>query len=395
MKLLWKKPPSIFFLTMLIILVTVSLLFTACQNNNIPIEGSKSIEVHSAVAEAGQNKGETDQTALSGGTVQIDEIEGRNLYIYLPANYHASDNRYPVVYMHDGQNLFDSSTSAFGVEWEVDEALDKLGAQHMMKDVIVVGVANGGSNRALEYVPFEDPLIPSDEEFAEAFTKYFIDEIIPYVDDKYRTIPDRDNRMIMGSSFGGIQAFWMGYHHPEVFSAIGALSPSTWVANQRVLEEMDKKTEHPNVRIWLDMGGSEDMEIDALVDVLTEQGYKYGEELFYLMDKNGQHNELSWAKRVHNPLLMFGGDAPEQVISMEVNHYITNLLLDGTHIRINPVVTLDNGMSFTVSRLAAYKVLNPESGKVDSKGNVTFLRQESLEVEVSYKGLTMLHTIEY
>ncbi|MNE70553.1 hypothetical protein D3C80_1663500 [compost metagenome] len=113
------------------------------------------------------------------------------------------------------------------------------------------------------------------------------------------------------------------------------------------------------------------------------------------MDKNGQHNELSWAKRVHNPLLMFGGDAPGQVISMEVNHYITNLLLDGTHIRINPVVTLDNGMSFTVSRLAAYKVLNPESGKVDSKGNVTFLRQESLEVEVSYKGLTMLHTIEY
>ncbi|MNC36873.1 hypothetical protein D3C75_854160 [compost metagenome] len=154
-------------------------------------------------------------------------------------------------------------------------------------------------------------------------------------------------------------------------------------------------TEHPDVRIWLDMGGTEGVQIDPLVDGLTAQGFKYGEDLFYLMDKEGEHDEISWAKRVHNPLLMFGGDVPKQAVSMEVNDYMTTSLVGDSQIKINPVVTMDNGMSYSVSQLATYKVLNPESGQVDSKGNVTFLKTKQVDVEVSYMGITQLHTVHY
>lgn len=371
---------------MLCIMIAAPLLLIACRNDNATNEASPPVVHAQAPLE--------DTVVSTIGTVLTDEIEGRGLYIYLPAGYENSDKRYPVVYMHDGQNVLDASTSAFGKEWQVDEVLDNLGLQHQMKEVIVAAVAHGEMNRALEYVPFEDVMIPSDGKSAEAFTAFFIDTVIPYIDDNYRTIPDRDNRMIMGSSFGGIQALWMGYQHPEVFSAIGALSPSTWVANQRIIEEMKNKTGHPELRIWLDMGVSEGMEMDALVEALTAQGLENGENIFYLMDKDGQHDELSWSKRVHNPLLMFGGDAPGQAISMEVNDYRTSFLLDN-QIRINPVVTMDNGMSFTVSSAATYKVLDPEKGRVDSKGNVTFLQKEPIDVEISYKGLTELYTIDY
>ncbi|MNI42514.1 hypothetical protein D3C73_968110 [compost metagenome] len=92
---------------------------------------------------------------------------------------------------------------------------------------------------------------------------------------------------------------------------------------------------------------------------------------------------------------MFGGDVPKQAVSMEVNDYTTTSLVGDSQIKINPVVTMDNGMSFTVSQLATYKVLNPESGEVDSKGNVTFLKKEQVDVEVSYMGITKLHTVLY
>ncbi|MNO66790.1 hypothetical protein D3C76_575870 [compost metagenome] len=113
------------------------------------------------------------------------------------------------------------------------------------------------------------------------------------------------------------------------------------------------------------------------------------------MDKEGEHDELSWAKRVHNPLLMFGGDVPKQAASMEVNDYMSSSLVGDSQIKINPVVTMDNGMSYSVSQLATYKVLNPESGQVDSKGNVTFLKTKQVDVEVSYMGITQLHTVHY
>lgn len=346
-------------------------------------------EVNQEESASGGNK------AVAKGTVLVDELEGRAIYMYLPEGYESSDERYPVVYMHDGQNVFDAATSNFGKEWRVDEVLDALTSQQKMEKVIVAAVAHGGSNRSYEYVPFPDPNAPSDGASAEQFTKYFIEEIIPYIDGKYRTLADRDHRMIMGSSFGGIQALWMGYNHPDVFSAVGAVSPSTWVGNMRVFDELERIKNKPDIDIWLDMGETEGMPIEELVDVLQSKGFRHGQDLFYLWDKYGQHDEISWSKRVHNPLLMFGGKDPEQAVSIEVSDYFTVMGPEGTRIGLNPVVTMDNGMSFTASELVSYRVLNSGVGKVDSQGSVTFMKPEALEVEVSYQGVKITHTVEY
>lgn len=380
------------------IAVLILVILSACGSSG-DLAGDKTTEADlpaAVVSESNQEGSANDgKQAVVKGTVQVDELEGRPIYMYLPEGYESSDERYPVVYMHDGQNVFDAATSNFGKEWRVDEVLDSLISQQEMDKVIVAAIAHGGTNRSYEYVPFPDPNAPSDGASAEQFTKYFIEEVIPYIDGKYRTVADRDHRMIMGSSFGGIQAFWMGYNHSDVFSAVGAVSPSTWVGNMRVFDELKRMKNKPDIDIWLDMGETEGMPIEELVGILQSKGFRHGQDMFYLWDKYGQHDEISWSKRVHNPLLMFGGKEPKQAVSIEVSDYFTVMGSEGTRIGLNPVVTMDNGMSFTASELVTYKVLNPKIGKVDGHGSVTFMKPEALEVEVSYQDIKTTHTVEY
>jgi len=323
-----------------------------------------------------------------------EEFEGRKIYVYLPAGYETSEARYPAVYMHDGRTAFNTFSGGFG-KWKTNEVMDRLMAEHQVQGMIVAAVASDDSKRGKEYVPFADPAIPSDGTTAEAFTRYFIEKVIPYIDAKYRTLAHRDQRMIMGSSFGGIQALWMGYHHPEVFSAVGVFSPSTWVANLRLFEEMKKTKEKPDIKIWIDMGQNEGMPIEGLVDILRDKGFEDGKDLFFQLDKEGRHDEASWNKRVHNPLLMFGGSPPTQVKKMEVTDYLTALGLDGSHLRINPMLAMNNGMTYTGSSLVSYKVLNPDAGRVDGMGNVCFTKPTPLQVEIGYQGLTVTHRVEY
>ncbi|WP_188534707.1 alpha/beta hydrolase [Paenibacillus segetis] len=330
------------------------------------------------------------------GSVHIDKLEKRRIFVYLPPGYETDNERYPVVYMNDGRNIFQTNTSSFQKEWKVEKIIDQLVAEGRMKKVIVIGVdSSEGSERGEEYVPFLDESIPSDGKSAEEFTRYFIDTVIPYVDGTYRTNPDRDNRMIMGSSFGGVQALWMGYHHPETFSSIGAVSTSTWVAKGRLFEELAKEKEKPNVKIWLDMGYAEGMLIEPLVDILKSKGFVYGQDLFFQMDILGNHDENSWSRRVHSPLLMFAGKAPEQAVELAVDDSLMIFEPDSSYIRLNPVTSMDNGMDYSVSDGADYKVLNPEVGRVDESGKVKFLKPESLDVEVTYQGITVEHKVDY
>ncbi|MNI63480.1 hypothetical protein D3C73_1188540 [compost metagenome] len=186
----------------------------------------------------------------------------------------------------------------------------------------------------------------------------------------------------------------MGYHHPETFSMIGALSASTWVANGQAYEDWAQETGKPDVKIWLDMGAKEKMVVDPLVDLLLSKGFKYGQDLFFQMDPIGEHNEISWSRRVHNPLIMFAGKAPGQAVKLEVSDYLSISGMGESYLRLNPVATMDNGMDYSVSSEASYKVLNPEVGQVDPSGKVTFLKQEDLRVEVTYQGLTQLYDID-
>jgi predicted alpha/beta superfamily hydrolase len=330
------------------------------------------------------------------GTVHIDKLGERRIFVYLPAGYETDCERYSVVYMHDGQNVFNTNTNTFGKDWRVEEIIDQLVVDGKMKKVIVIGVAaSGGSERGKEYVPFPEESIPTDGTSAEEFTQYFIKTVIPYVDGAYRTIPDRDHRMIMGSSFGAIQALWMGYQHSEIFSSIGALSPSTWVSNGRMLEELAKKSGKPELKIWLDMGVAEGMPIDPLVNVLLSKGFIYGKDLFLQMDPLGTHDEKSWNRRVHSPLIMFAGKGARQTIKLEVSDYLTLFGPEASDLRLNLVATMDNGMDYTISDGVGYQVLNPEVGQVDKTGKVNFLKPEPMNVSVSLQGVTKEQQINY
>ncbi|WP_449602000.1 alpha/beta hydrolase [Paenibacillus sp. Marseille-Q9583] len=333
---------------------------------------------------------------VAKGTVHIENIGERRIFVYLPAGYETDNGRYPVVYMHDGQNVFNTNTSSLGKEWRVEQIIDQLVADGTMEKVIVIGVASSnGSERGMEYVPFPDESIPSDGTSAEKFTQYFINTVIPYVDGAYRTIPDRDHRMIMGSSFGAMQALWMGYQHPETFSAIGALSPSTWVSNGRILDELAKESGKPALKIWLDMGVTEGMPIDPLVNELKSKGFVLGKDLFFQMDPLGTHEEKSWNRRVHSPLIMFAGKEAVQKIKLEVSDYLTLLGPEALNVRLNLIATMDNGMDYTVLDGVGYQVLNPEVGQVDIAGKVSFLKPESLKVNVSFQDVNEEHLVNY
>ncbi|MEK4236724.1 alpha/beta hydrolase [Paenibacillus sp. FSL H7-0714] len=333
---------------------------------------------------------------VAKGTVHIDKLGERRIFVYLPAGYETDDERYSVVYMHDGQNVFNTNTSSFGKEWLVEENIDQLVADKKMEKVIVVAVASSnGSERGKEYVPFPEESIPTDGSTAEEFIHYFINTVIPYADSTYRTIPDRDHRMIMGSSYGAIQALWMGYKHPEVFSSIGVLSPTTIVGNGLLFRTLVSVTGKPVMKIWIDMGVAEGMPIDPLLDILQSKGFVLGKDLFFQMDPLGTHDEKSWNRRVHSPLLMFAGKEAGQPTKLEISDYLNLFSPDAANIRLNSVITMDNGMDYTVFEGVEYQVLNAEVGQVDKTGRVSFIKPESLNVNVIFEGVTVEHQVNY
>ncbi|WP_395401978.1 alpha/beta hydrolase-fold protein [Pseudoduganella sp. UC29_106] len=167
------------------------------------------------------------------GTLQI--IDGfkspqlgneRKLRIYLPPGYEENGKkRYPVLYMHDGQNLFDAKTAAYGVEWNIDEVADRMIAEGSMQEVIIVGIDNT-ADRIAEYTPCCDPKYGGGK--LNDYAKFIVKTVKPWVDGHYRTLRDRRHTAVMGSSLGGIASVYIGQHYPQVFSMASGVSSSFW-----------------------------------------------------------------------------------------------------------------------------------------------------------------------
>ena len=151
----------------------------------------------------------------------------RRIWIYLPASYRGSKKKYPVLYMHDGQNVFDEATSAYG-EWGVDEALDSLGKQH--KETIVVAIDNGAEKRLNEYSPYDMDKYGKGE--GDAYVDFLVQTLKPYIDKHYRTLKDEKNTFIAGSSMGGLISFYAILKYPKVFGGAGVFSPAFWITPQ-------------------------------------------------------------------------------------------------------------------------------------------------------------------
>ncbi|HEY0479537.1 MAG TPA: alpha/beta hydrolase-fold protein [Kofleriaceae bacterium] len=226
----------------------------------------------------------------------------RTLVIYLPPSYRENAlKRYPVLYMHDGQNLFDAATSAFGTEWQVDEHVDAAVGAGQMDEVIVVGVDNT-ANRIWEYTPCCDPTYGGGG--ADTYERFLIDTVKPFIDQSLRTLPGKDNTAVMGSSLGGLLSFYLARRNPTVFSRAGCLSSSFWWNNQALTVTVEQSTTHVPVKLYLDAGTSNDglPETTRMDSALLADGYVQGRDLDFVTAQGGSHNEASWAARVAIPL---------------------------------------------------------------------------------------------
>jgi predicted alpha/beta superfamily hydrolase len=246
--------------------------------------------------------------ASAGTLVQVPGFwspqlgNSRTLIVYVPPSYGENPaKRYPVLYMHDGQNLFDAATSAFGSEWQVDENLNAGIAAGRMDEVIVVGVSNT-ANRIWEYTPCCDASYGGGG--ADTYERFLIDTVKPFVDRSFRTLPGKDNTAVLGSSLGGLLSFYLARRNPQVFSRAGCMSSSFWWNNEALTVQVEQSTVHVPVKLYLDAGTSNDgLPQTARMDAaLVADGYAEGRDLRFVTAQGGSHNEGSWAARVAVPL---------------------------------------------------------------------------------------------
>jgi metallo-beta-lactamase class B len=222
----------------------------------------------------------------------------RRVWIYLPPGYASSNRRYPVLYMHDGQNVFDAATSGFG-EWGVDETLDSL---HVLGDpgTIVVAVDHGGSKRLDEYDPWNNARYGGGE--GDAYVDFLVHTLKPYVDAHYRTLADRGHTGIAGSSMGGLISLYAGLKFPNVFGRVGVFSPSLWIA-PKMYAVARRAHPTPGNRVYFVMGGREGdaperyvRDQQAMVDTLAAAGFRVGTDVVAYVRPDGQHSEWFWRR---------------------------------------------------------------------------------------------------
>lgn len=243
-------------------------------------------------------KPENRRAALRHGRVDAFDIDGRQVTIYLPPGYDERDDpRYRVLYMQDGQNLFDAHRSYIpGQHWRLQEAADLAIGERTAWPMIMVGIDHAGPARIDEYTPTVDPKHAGGGKAAD-YAKFLIDTIKAAIDRKYRTVPDQS--AVGGSSLGGLVSLYLALKHPDVFRGAAVMSPSVWWNDRAILKEVDA-FEGPRARMWLDVGGREGQQTleDArtLRDRLLAKGWN-DETLRYYEDRRGDHSERAWARR--------------------------------------------------------------------------------------------------
>lgn len=234
-----------------------------------------------------------------------DDLLKRDIIILLPPSYDIEkDKRYPVLYMHDGQNIADPNTSAFGQDWRIDEVADSLVKNGEMEEIIIVGIYNT-ADRYYEY-----SYLDKGRKYVEAIIK----KLKPHIDSTYRTLSDRENTAVMGASMGGLISLIMAWEYSEYFSKAACLSPAL-VYKKREMDyrpwlERNDLPKNP-IKLYIDNGG---LGVDSLlqygveksVEILkNKKNFKEGENLIVIYDPTAEHNELAWSRRIHIPLKFF------------------------------------------------------------------------------------------
>lgn len=240
--------------------------------------------------------------SLLGGPVEMPGLEReRQLRLYLPPGYATSGKRYPVLYMHDGQNLFDDAT-AYAGEWEVDETLDALAREGKL-ELIVVGIDNGGDKRMTELNAWDNDRFGKGE--GRAYLEFIVKTVKPMIDRQYRTLPDRAHTAIMGSSMGGLASHYALVQYPEVFGKAGVFSPAYWTA-QPSFAFVASKPMPKDARVFMLMGEKEGPQMNAdvkrMAEVVKKTGHPAANTVLRIVP-GAEHNEAFWAGELREALL--------------------------------------------------------------------------------------------
>lgn len=240
----------------------------------------------------------------------------RDVVIYLPPGYDDDrQRRYPVLYMHDGQNLFDPETAFVrGQHWRLGEMADMLICEGRVEPLIIVGVNHTGATRVQEYTPSRDPRIGGG--LARHYGRLLTEELKPFIDGTYRTLSDRARTGLGGSSLGGLSTMYLGLRHADVFGRLAVLSPSVWWGRQIILRHVAQLRAKPDTRVWLDMGTAESRtglaDARKLRAALVKAGWREDVDLAYTEVPGGTHSEGAWAQRVGDVLqFLYPGDFGE------------------------------------------------------------------------------------
>jgi len=246
----------------------------------------------------------------------------RTLIVWLPPEYESDPGqRYPVLYMHDGQNLFDASTS-FAGEWRADETAMRLITEKRIEPIIIVGIENNGPARVNEYTPTRSATtrtgtLVEEGGQGEQYEHFLIEEVKPFIDRTYRTLPDREHTAVAGSSLGGLISLHLAWKHNDVFSKCGCISPSLWWDNFKMLRAFESDHDWmKRTKLWVDMGTAEGagMGLDKnllaarfLEAIMMRVGLREGIDYQYLEVEGAGHNEQAWSERFDQVLLFLFG----------------------------------------------------------------------------------------
>ncbi len=240
----------------------------------------------------------------------------RDLIVYVPGIYNQRpDLNFPVLYLEDGQNLFDPNTSFIhGMYWHVGETADALIAQGAIQPLIIVGIYNT-EKRLNEYTPTRDKKLGGGR--ADKYGRMLVEELKPFIESKYRALRGPEFSGLGGSSLGGLLTIYLGLRYPDTFGKLAVLSPSVWWNHRAILDFAARTQISARPRIWLDVGTKEDTHtvanVTALHDTLLHKGWQDGHDIHFQVFEGAHHNEDAWAKRV-GPLLQFLFPAAESAV---------------------------------------------------------------------------------
>lgn len=213
----------------------------------------------------------------------------RRIWVYLPEGYDSNTkSRYPVMYMHDGQNVFDEST-AYSGEWGVDDFLDST----QLKKCIVVAIDNGGVKRMNEYNPYNNTRFGKGE--GGKYIDFLVKILKPYIDKRYRTVKTKAGTAIAGSSMGGLISLYAVLKYPAVFGSAGIFSPALWIGGKKIFADIKAKGSKVNSRIYF-YGGKQEGEtmVPDMLKAFEAMATVSKSVMTTVIRDEGKHNEANW-----------------------------------------------------------------------------------------------------